>query len=177
MNNVIDATRAVLAVTPARWRALAVSLPGELLERTPKPGEWSALDCLRHIVDTERWVFPVRVRAFLAGNDFASWDPDTEGTHSGDQPAVAVAEEFARLRDDSLALLATLTAADLARTARHSELGTVTLGEMLHEWAAHDLMHTVQAERALMQPFIAATGPWRNTFTDHDANPPAPAST
>jgi hypothetical protein len=30
---------------------------------------------------------------------------------------------------------------------------------MIHEWAAHDLMHTIQGERALMQPFIADCGP------------------
>jgi hypothetical protein len=36
--------------------------------------------------------------------------------------------------------------------------------------AAHDLNHTVQAERALMQPFIAGSGPWRTAgvFADHD---------
>jgi hypothetical protein len=47
-------------------------------------------------------------------------------------------------------------------------LGTVTLAEFLHEWAAHDLNHTLQAERALMQPFIAGCGPWRGYFADHD---------
>ena len=55
----------------------------------------------------------------------------------------------------------------MARTARHAELGPVTLAQLLHEWAAHDLMHTVQAERALMQPFLAGVGPWRGYFTDH----------
>jgi hypothetical protein len=41
---------------------------------------------------------------------------------------------------------------------------------MIHQWAAHDLNHTVQAERALMQPFIAGPGPWRaaGNFADHD---------
>jgi hypothetical protein len=29
-------------------------------------------------------------------------------------------------------------------------------------------MHTVQAERALMQPFVAGSGPWRGYFADHD---------
>jgi hypothetical protein len=28
-------------------------------------------------------------------------------------------------------------------------------------------MHTVQAERALMQPFIQACGPWQSYFIDH----------
>ena len=47
-------------------------------------------------------------------------------------------------------------------------LGSVTLAEMLHTWAAHDLNHTVQAERALMQPFLLGCGPWRTFFRDHE---------
>jgi hypothetical protein len=172
MDDLLSYTRAVLASTPARWQELARTLPSDLLERAPKTGEWAAVDCLQHLVDTERWVFPVRVRAFLAGEDFASFDPDAEGSRSGEQPALALAEEFARLRGSSLTLLDELTVADLERSARHAELGPVTLGEMLHEWAAHDLMHTVQAERALMQPFIAGTGPWRSNFTNHDVHLP-----
>ncbi len=65
-----------------------------------------------------------------------------------------------------------VTDADLDRIAEHAELGPVTMREWLAEWAGHDLNHTIQAERALMQPFIAACGPWRSTFADHDANRP-----
>jgi hypothetical protein len=35
-------------------------------------------------------------------------------------------------------------------------------------------LHVVQAERAVMQPFIASTGPWRASFADHDAEVPSP---
>jgi hypothetical protein len=42
-------------------------------------------------------------------------------------------------------LLALLSPADLPRAARHSELGEVSLEQMLHEWAAHYLLHIVQA--------------------------------
>jgi len=42
------------------------------------------------------------------------------------------------------------------------------MATMLQYWAGHDLMHTVQAERAVMQPFIEAAGPWRPAFADHD---------
>jgi hypothetical protein len=78
-----------------------------------------------------------------------------------------LAEEFARLRRESLLILEKLTPSDLERKARHAELGMVKLTEMVHEWAAHDLNHTVQAERALMQPFIQGSGPWQVYFTDH----------
>jgi hypothetical protein len=147
---------------------LCETLAPELLRRKPQAGEWSALECLLHILDTEK-VFAGRVKAFLAGVNFPAFNPDEEGAHDTGQPPAALAGEFAALRAGSVAQLRGLTAADLPRGAVHAELGPVILAQMLHEWAAHDLMHTVQAERALMQPFIEQCGPWRRYFADHDA--------
>ena len=168
MENILAWAYAVLESTPARWRELTAKLSAELLIRPPAAEEWSALDCLQHLVDTERWVFPARVEAILAGQDFPAFDPDSQGTKPDvTQSSVALAEEFTSLRSDGLAVLKKVTPADLSRQARHSELGIVTLSELLHEWAAHDLMHTVQAERAMMQPFIQGCGPWQSYFSDH----------
>jgi len=38
---------------------------------------------------------------------------------------------------------------------------------MINEWAGHDLMHTVQGERAIMQVLIDGCGPWKKYFSDH----------
>lgn len=167
---IIQWVTSVLKTTPARWLSLAETLPVELTRQQPLPGEWSALECLRHLVDTEQ-VFQARVEAFLAGRDFDAFDPDTQGSKSGDKTLADTAGEFARQRATSLAVLANLQPSDLDRQVRHQELGRVSLNEMLHEWAAHDLMHTVQAERALMQPFIRSSGPWQAYFKDHIAGP------
>lgn len=170
MDNILHECRSVLQTTPVRWNHLAEHLSLGLLTRPAAAGQWSALECLQHLVDTERRVFPTRVRAFLAGQDFPAFAPDSQGTKpSGEAAPLALAAEFARLRAESLALLDQLSLADLTRQARHSELGMVTLSELLHEWAGHDLMHTVQAERALMQPFIQGCGPWQPYFSDHKA--------
>jgi hypothetical protein len=168
MDNVLVHTKAVLGSTPRRWQDLTRTLASELLTQPPAAGEWSAAECLQHLIDTERYVMPVRVRAFLAGQDFAAFNPDSEGTSASSLSPQELAAQFAELRAASLDLLSQLKPADLARQARHSELGMVTLEQMLHEWAGHDLMHTVQAERALMQPFLRACGPWRVYFSDHD---------
>ena len=179
MENVLASAQAVLLLTAARWLRLTDKVPADLLAAPAAPGEWSALDCLSHLLDTEQGLFPVRLRALLAGQDFAAFDPAAGvRSHAGWSPA-QLAAEFARYRSQNLVLLENLVASDLARTARHAELGPVTLDQMLHQWAAHDLMHTVQAERALMQPFIAGSGPWRHFFADHDLGgaadpPPAP---
>jgi len=164
----------VLETTPQRWIQLAERLTPELIQRKPAPNEWSAHDCLRHIVDTERSVFPARLGHLLRGEDFPAYQPDNGGKDSKEPPTpVDLAAEFARLRAGSLALLATIGEADLLRTARHQELGVVTLGELVHEWAGHDLMHTVQGERAILQPFIDGCGPWKRYFSDHII-PPSP---
>ena len=169
MNDVLTSASAVLSATPARWASLAQAVAADLLTLPPVPGQWSALECLQHLVDTEP-VFQFRIGAFLAGQDFPAVDPDSQGTRPDVRRAPAdLAADFTRLRAASLDALARLTPGDLDRQAVHQELGRVTLSEMVHEWAAHDLMHTVQAERALMQPFIRACGPWLNYFTDHIA--------
>jgi hypothetical protein len=168
MDNILAVLPAILKTTPIRWNDLAQRVPADLMRRAPAPGEWSALECLQHQIDTERSVFPVRVRAMLAGQDFPAFLPDDEGTPLADSLSPQdLAAEFEALRADSLDLLPSITPADLTRQARHAELGTVSMSELLHEWAGHDLMHLVQAEQALMQPFIEGCGPWLPYFEAH----------
>jgi hypothetical protein len=166
MDMLLEPMRALIATTPERWISMTKTLPVKLLELPAADHEWSAVECLQHLVDTEK-VLQFRLQAFLAGRDFPAFNPDAEGSRPGKQTPLELAEEYARMRSESLVMLEKLSPADLERKARHAELGMVTLSEMLHEWAAHDLNHTVQAERALMQPFIQGCGPWKKYFTDH----------
>jgi DinB superfamily len=177
MSNSIETLRGMLVSAPAYWTYLAENVPDEIMRRPAAQGEWSALECLYHLLDAERMVFPVRVRVFLSGGDsFVAFDPDKEGTDYSQMPPVQVAQEFARLRRETLQLLGQVQPEHLRQEARHSELGMVTLEEMLNEWVAHDFNHTIQAERALMQAFIPASGPWRHYFKDHDLGDRQPAT-
>ncbi len=173
MDRLIADVASILGAAPSRWNELTGTVGRDLLERAPSPGEWSPVQCLQHVLDTERMAFPARVVALLEGRDFPSFDPHDDGhVTSVEGTPAALSAEFGRLRASSLALLEGLTADDLERRARHAELGPVTLRELLNEWAGHDLMHLVQAERALMQTFVAGSGPWRRYFADHDASRP-----
>ena len=166
--NILLWARAILETTPARWAQVTQTAPAELLTRAPLPGEWPAVECLRHLLDTERNVFPPRVRAILAGQDFPAFDPAGREGETG-LTAQQLAAAFAEAREAGLAALSQVTESDLDRTGRHSQLGVMSLRELLHSWAAHDLNHTVQAERAIMQPFIAGSGPLAFRFADHEA--------
>ena len=166
MANDLNTIKSILQTTPARWAALTAALPAELLAARPAAAEWSALECLVHLLDTEA-IFQTRLQAFLSGHDFAAFNPDAQGSKAGPETRPAeLAARFEHLRQASLAALAAITPADLPRTARHAELGLVTLAQMVNEWAAHDLNHTLQGEKALIQPFIAQCGPWQVYFQD-----------
>jgi len=161
---------AVLTNTPQRWHQLTQNIPEDLLRLAPLAGEWSALECLVHLIDIDA-IFYSRVESFLAGEDFPAFDPDKQGTQLSDTVSpTQLAEQFDSVRAKSLKLVATITPDDLSRQANHSELGLVTLGQMLHEWGGHDLMHIVQAEQAMMQPFINGCGAWKPYFADHVAD-------
>ena len=172
MNIQVEQVYAVLSTTPARWQRLVSTLPIDLLSRPPATGEWSALNCLQHLLIAERFNFPVRYRAFLAGQDFVAFDPNQKHPDIELLTPVQLAAAFAQARQESLVLLQNVKDSDLERTVQHPQFGTVTLAQMLQTWAAHDLMHTVQAERALMQPFMLACGPWRVFFRDHEVATP-----
>jgi hypothetical protein len=167
MEDVLLCVRSVLALTPRRWESLSQTIPEELLARKPAPKEWSARECLLHCVDTEG-VSQARVKSFLVKMDFPAFDPETQGNKENAKlSADTLARKFRHMREESLALLGKIREEDLTLRVKHEELGAVTLGEMLHDWAGHDLMHLVQAERAMMQPFIQGCGPWKVYFTDH----------
>ena len=172
MNSLLEHVQAVLSTTPERWQQLVSTLPIDLLTRPPVAGEWSALQCLQHLLDADRLLFPLRLRAFLAGQDLGDFDPHQQHADPDAQTPEQLAAAFARYRQESLVLLKQVKDDELERTVQHPKLGTVTLAELLHTWAAHDLMHTVQAERALMQPFMLGCGPWRSFFRDHESSVP-----
>ena len=170
MDDVLDAARRVLATTAARWRSLIETVPAELLARPPAPGEWSAADCLCHLLTTERDLLSVRLHHILEGRaELVPFDPAAPRPPAPERTLPELVAAFAARRRQTEAVLAGLTPADLERSSYHPEYGrVVTLRHLLNLWAAHDLQHTVQAEAALMQAFIPDTGVWRPQFADHD---------
>ncbi len=165
--NILVWCLSVIETTPARWLNLVKTVPVELLSAKPAPGEWSALECLQHLVEVERDSFPVRLQALMAGQPMVAFNPRD---HGSERPSpLALAQQFEQLRQTNLVELRKVTEADLDRQSLHAEYGLVSMREFLHHRAAHDLMHTVQAERALMQPFINGCGPWIEVYQDHIA--------
>jgi uncharacterized damage-inducible protein DinB len=170
MDNKLEMTRGILETTPQRWVSLVESVPEELLQRHPSAGEWSAVDCLRHLFETEQDLLSVRLQHILEGRaELVPYDPDEPREPEMERSSRELLEAFLELRRETGQKLEVLEPEDLNRSSFHPEYGVnVTLAELLNLWAAHDLMHTVQAEKALMQAFIPGTSVWRPEFADHD---------
>jgi hypothetical protein len=137
----VSAELAALGTAAAGWR--------------PALWEWSANECVGHLIEAERRGFAGRIRRILdaARGDEPFLPPDLE---SWDPPAVAearrdhlrepaeLADEFVALRADGIALVRSLSAADLDRFGNHPEVGPLRVDELLGEWVHHDRNHVRQ---------------------------------
>ena len=146
-----DDPATVQTATVARLRDL-VTEAGTDLRTRPEPREWSVLECIGHLTDSEL-VTAARVRWILAEAEpqIIGYDQDlwVDGLrHGRDEPEDLIAL-FDVLRSANLRLLSTRAASDLERIGRHNERGPESYGLMVRLTAGHDRFHIAQAERAL----------------------------
>jgi hypothetical protein len=121
----------------------------------PAPGEWSANECVGHLIEAERRGFAGRIRRIIdAGRgdrphlppDLEAWDPPAVAESRRDHlrdPRELVAE-IASLRADGVDLVRTLTPDDLGRSGVHPDVGPLRVDELLGEWVHHDRNHVRQ---------------------------------
>lgn len=155
----------LLEKTPVLFETLLRDLPDELLNWKPVAERWSIAEVLGHLADIEE-VYADRVRRIVTEDWPALEKYDLEGAKaSGEYSRRSAAENFvvfARTRRSTVILLKSIPASSGERTATHSELGIITLDEMLNEWASHDLGHLRQiAELYRAHAFYPNSGPFQ----------------
>jgi FMN phosphatase YigB (HAD superfamily) len=114
----------------------------------PDPKEWSPLETLCHLRDSERNIQRPRLKKIVAEeNPFISQPPPPFGpgerdisAEQGDEARYAFWQE----RCETLTFLSSLQPEDWERPARHSIFGPTTLLEMAHFTARHDHLHISQ---------------------------------
>jgi len=124
---------------------LAEVKPHHWLQR-PDPDEWSILQILCHLWQSEAPVHRARLQAILDRDDpFIAAPPppgpDIPPCHDDGYEALYC---FQREREETIRLLSALTPTQWDRTARHSIFGLTTLLEMAHFTAQHDRLHITQ---------------------------------
>ncbi len=115
-------------------------------QQKPDPNEWSIVQILCHLAETETAVHQTRLQEILrVENPFirALPPPGPDMPTCSDCPR-EVAEEFREKRLSTLELIAELAPEDWLRPARHSIFGLTNLLEMAYFTAQHDRLHISQ---------------------------------
>ncbi len=146
-----DDPEAVATTTADRMRDLVVAAGTRLRDR-PTPTEWSVIECLGHLLDSEL-VTSARIRWIVAEDepDIVGYDQDRwveRLAHRDDDPDDLIAQ-FAVLRSANVRLWIRTTAADHDRVGIHRERGPESFDLIRRLSAGHDRFHLAQAERAL----------------------------
>jgi hypothetical protein len=143
----------------AAIHAELAALGNDALAWHPASGEWCVKEVVGHLVESERRGFAGRIRLILSSDEpsLEAWDQGAiaRARRDCERPAAALITEFAALRRDSVALVAGLREADFQRGGRHTTVGHLRVGDLLHEWVHHDRNHL----RQLLANVQAATWP------------------
>lgn len=143
----------VLAELPQRIEARLAGVDDARIRRPEAPGKWSALDLLRHLVDTEI-VNGYRIRVAIEQDrpPVRGYDQDAWVRLFGAAvPNAAEGIEMLRVhRSANLRIWRSLDAGQLERVALHEERGPESVGHLLRLLGGHDLVHRRQMDRIIV---------------------------
>ena len=151
----------LLEATPEILRGLMCELSEEDTQWKPAADRFSVAEVLAHLAHSEGHCYRLRVDRFLA-EDRPELEPDDAQMHLDLYRNRDAEDEFAHFeeqRESNIEYLRSLPAEAGRRRASHPEAGEITLAQMLHEWALHDLGHIRQiAELVRARKHLAAAG-------------------
>ena len=144
---------AALASTPETLGGLLQGVSQEQAQAARGGDEgWSVVEVTCHLRDAEERALE-RMRTLrdqddplIAGYDQEAWA--RERNYAADDLRAALAA-FARFRQQHVAELAALTAAQWEHVGRHEEIGAVTIRNHTLHIASHDAVHLAQIGRQL----------------------------
>ncbi len=150
-----------LAANAEVFRHLLADVSPEQARWKPAPEKWSLLEVINHLADEERDDFRTRLQRTLHHPE-QGWppiDPErwaVDRQYNSRDLAVSLAD-FLEERTRSLAWLRGLSKPDFA-SAHHHKLGTITAGDLLSSWLAHDFIHIRQMTRLHYEYLASARG-------------------
>jgi uncharacterized damage-inducible protein DinB len=137
----------VITATAGTLQSIVSSLSSEQLNRQPAAGKWSIREVISHLADCEV-VFAYRIRQTLAEphHVIQPFDQDVWARPYAAYSTQAALATFQAVRDWNVALIRSLSPADLSRTVTHPERGTMTLETVVETMGGHDINHLKQIE-------------------------------
>jgi hypothetical protein len=157
----------ILETTPDVLAAL-VRGADEAALTTPADEGWSVRHAIAHVLDVEQVIYRDRIGRMLAEDQpfIRSIDPLARMEERGllARDVASLLGELAAGRPAAVAALRALTGRQLARGGDHDEAGPITAGDLVHQWAYHDLMHLKQATSILQAPLVTRMGNTRKFY-------------
>jgi hypothetical protein len=141
-----------LAETPPRLAGLLRSAAPDAWARRPRPGVWAPVEVLAHLADSELF-YGTRVRLVLTG-DRPFLQP-FEGAILAERagyiswPPPVAFERFRTRRAETLELLSSCSAVELARVGLHPLRGEMGVADLVALMLAHDTDHVGQIRERL----------------------------
>lgn len=163
---------AILEQTPIIIEKLVHAATEEQLRWKPSMDRWSISEVLAHLADAETAGFRERIQTMVEQKSptLQAYDQNAAyaaGKYSGGKPLDHL-KSFCHERDRSLSFLRYLPDGALARSGNHSAIGPITVAQLMHEWAFHDLGHIRQiAELLRSRAFYPSMGPFQQYYKIH----------
>jgi hypothetical protein len=152
----------LLQATPEILRGLMTGLSYDDVRWKPAPDRFSIGEVLAHLSHSEGDCYRMRVGRFME-DERPEFEPDDAQLHLELYRKADPEDSFDHFEDQretNVLYLRDLPASAGKRVALHKEVGEITLEQMLHEWAMHDLGHIRQiAELVRARKHWAAAGP------------------
>lgn len=144
-------------------REMLLPLPEELVTAVGPEG-WSARDAVAHLAARQGPAIIGRVSSILArqGAPIPNVPGDLqEVAPYRDRALQVLFDEFSRGRADAVALLNRVTPEQLQWHGVHSEVGELSISDIIHHVAFHDLVHIAQAAQLAALPLEPMRGGMR----------------
>jgi hypothetical protein len=152
----------LLEATPAVLLGLMSELGEEDARWKPTAERFSVAEVLAHLSHSEGHCYRMRLDLFLSV-ERPEFEPDDAQMYLDlyrDADPHDAFDRFEEQRERNIAYLRNLPATAGDRRALHKEYGEITLSQMLHEWALHDLGHVRQiAELVRARKYLDGAGP------------------
>jgi hypothetical protein len=161
---------AVLEQAPIIIEKIIWAANDEQMHWKPAMDRWSISEVLAHLAETEVIVFRERIRAMMEQNNpqLEAYDQNASyaaGNYTGSKGRENL-KKFCHERDRSLSFLRYVPSSVLQRKGQHAKIGPITVGQVMHEWAFHDLGHIRQiAELYRSRAFYPHSGPFQQFYT------------
>jgi hypothetical protein len=158
-----------LEQSPIIYEKILLDVPDSTMAWKPASDRWSMGEVLAHLADIEV-VFRERARRMATEEMpvLEGYDQNVAyaaGKYSNG-PGREQLRKFCHERDRSLSFLRYLPESAAARAGQHSELGRITISDLLNEWAFHDLGHIKQvAEIYRSSHFYPKMGAFKTYYT------------